>query len=738
MRAAGARGPGPNDLALRRKWGLFPAPMHLPPRSVPAWARQDPYDPAEYQKASDEAAKIVVADMEKNPDGRYYTFFTETAISMDATFGLDPEYLGLGPRVWSEEEEKSIHAHMLAAKAVFEGVRKAAPKAKLGLGWCHPQFAIPLLRAGFPSNLFDAIGVDTPNFERMPEMPATDLAANKLWFLTHEMRKHGYADKEVIHTESYYPSSHELALGHRTAADYTVRMSVLSLALGSAKLMQCYTLHDCANYWGAQHYGCNGLIGRRPEYNPKPAFPAFATMTRLLDAVTFDGYAPAGSISAYCVRFKNRDTRLPHRYVHALWTLRGSRRATVAFATNAIAALVDEHGNETAWAAGSRAAPVTLTPTPFWITSDQPIASLALGEPSYTDAPSGPVRLLDPLDAPWTFEPGEYGRYASNWPTLNKVFPAAMTSVIADSPERTARVWRVSLPPQDPERPAAAFYAVYRPPAPIPIPGKAKAIGLWVRGFSNWGRILYEIRDANGETFLSAGTREDWNCNDVQQWSYFNFDGWRYLEFPLPNHAAGDDYREKDTVWWGADQDGIVDLPVTLTRLIVEHRTHHLYVHEWVKLAETAAEFDRLMAVYEDEAAMTDAPVRLQQESRLTPPATQGQGLPNPIAALAVSGMGPGPEIEKLLKPDFYDGTQIKVQLKAVAGAGEYRVYVSAYPSGAGADVLAKGKDPLLQINGLRHSFPLFFFATCVDAAGKESQPSAARRVFLANDFPNK
>jgi hypothetical protein len=332
------------------------------------------------------------------------------------------------------------------------------------------------------------------------------MAANKMWYLEHEMQTNGYAGKTIIHTESYYPSSHELALGQRASADYTVRLSVLSLALGSDRLMQCYTLHDCASYWGAQHYGCIGLIGRRPEFNPKPAYPAFATMTRLLDYVDFDGYAPAGSVSAYCVRFKNKNTALPHRFVQCLWTLRGRRPATLTFVTNAVATLVDEQGNGTPLAASNVTAALTLTPTPVWVTSDKPVVSLRLGEPTYSEAPAGPVRVLDPLDEPWVSEPGDYTRYSSNWPTLNVVFAAPMKSEMVDSLARTGKVWKITLAPQEKERPAAGFFAVYRPKAPLAIPGKARALGLWVRGFSDWGRVIYEIQDGK-ESKPSAAKR---------------------------------------------------------------------------------------------------------------------------------------------------------------------------------------------------------------------------------------
>ena len=47
------------------------------------------------------------------------------------------------------------------------------------------------MRAGFPRELIDAIGLDMPQFERMPEMPIRSVTPNKLWILREEMEKHG-------------------------------------------------------------------------------------------------------------------------------------------------------------------------------------------------------------------------------------------------------------------------------------------------------------------------------------------------------------------------------------------------------------------------------------------------------------------------------------------------------------------------------------------------------------------
>jgi hypothetical protein len=171
-----------------------------------------------------------------------------------------------------------------------------------------------------------------------------------------------------------------------------------------------------------------------------------------------------------------------------------------------VATLVDEQGNGTPLAASNVTAALTLTPTPVWVTSDKPVVSLRLGEPTYSEAPAGPVRVLDPLDEPWVSEPGDYTRYSSNWPTLNVVFAAPMKSEMVDSLARTGKVWKITLAPQEKERPAAGFFAVYRPKAPLAIPGKARALGLWVRGFSDWGRVIYEIQDGK-ESKPSAAKR---------------------------------------------------------------------------------------------------------------------------------------------------------------------------------------------------------------------------------------
>lgn len=745
-RAAGARFARTGDLKTRGDWGIVTGPAHAWVYGPAPWSLKDPYDPKEYAAYGEELGKSFAAMYAKDPDLPSVSIFSESAISERITYGIPAEYIGEGETVMTTEEQARFRGFMLTLKAGTEGIRKLAPKAKIALGWCEPYFAAPFLKEKFPRELFDCIGVDSPQFERMPEMPIREVAPNRLWLLKQALKKYGYEKVPIIHTESYYPASHELALGPRGSADSYVRTAVLSLALGSTTFANCWSLQDCSDYWGSQHYGCAGVLARQPQANPKPAFAAFATMTRLLDAAQYDGYVPTGSPSAYCVRFTAQG-----RKIYCLWTIRGTRPATLTFAQEGNIAQVDENGNETKLVLSNLTATVTLSPTPIWVTTDLPagaappgaaaaIRKALLGAPTYTEQPGKFTKRLEPLDKPWKYDPGEYGRYATNhWGAPR--FAGPMKSEAVDSVERKSKVWQVVLDTPSKERPLAAWYGVFTPGKPVEIPGKARALGVWANGRSDWGRIVYEIEDAKGEIWQSVGAKDDWNCDDVHSWSYFNFDGWRYLEFPLPNHQPGDNYREMDTVWWNHNAEGVVDLPVKLARIMIEQRSHNIYVDDLLAVTNRGVQLSDLIAVYASAEAMTDAPVRLQQAAAklFQAPKIDLATLPNPIAELRGKGVGAATTFTKVTPPDHgYDGTRVEVTIQPVEGAKEYRVYVAAHANGALAQQLVKDDKPQMLVTGLRPEFPLYLFATYMDKDGKESKPSDARRILLKDDFPMK
>ena len=733
---------------IKRPIRLTVAGATLAERGTPKWAFEDPYDPEEYAKFSEEFGTRVAGHLKDTPDLGYVTMFAEHSISLRVTHGNPPYVFGQGDWFeYTDAEAASVRAHFLSAKAAFEGVRKHAPKVKFLFGHCGPQFSIPSMRDGYDKDVFDGYGLDSPQFERMPERPPRAVECNLMYHLKEEMKRGGYDRatltrekkpiKELVHVESYYPSSHPLALGWRGSADSVVRTAALSLALGSDRFFACWTLHDCEGYWGSQHYGCIGMISRRPEYNPKPAAAAFATMTQVLDGANYEGWNETGSRTAYCVRFRKPG----NLWVYALWTVRGTRPLTLAADPKAELVRIDENGNETPLELTDGKVQVAVSPTAFWIVAKHhAIDTVEAGAPVHTEAPGPDRKLLADFDgADWSASAESYPSYASNnWDVVR--VPGAFAVAPTQSVARESRVLRVALESAPEGKPLVSWYTLLSPSAPVPIPGKARALGIYANGNSGWGRIIYEVTDAKGEVFQSVGTKDDWNCDDVHSWNYLNFDGWRYMEFPLPSHAPGDRYREKDTVWWNTSAEGIVDLPLTLTKVIVEMQSHQVYVDQMLAVSNPVVELDDLVAIYESAEMMTDSPIKLQRATAAGAVAeSTGEGLPNPIAALVETGVGAPPEIQKFFVPEqYFDGTRVHVSIKPVEGATQYQVWLSVYPDGRGAASLKKSEELEPLITRLKPDFPLYFFVTYTDADGKASKPSAARRVVLKDEFPMK
>src|SRR5262249_38020288 len=309
--------------------------------------------------------------------------------------------------------------------------------------------------------------------------------------------------------------------------------------------------------------------------------------------------------------------------------------------------------------------------------------------------------------------------------------------VVADPAH--GKVLRSTLGPQDAVHELMPWYNVLTPKKPVVLPGAPSHLGLWVKGGGDWGRVVYVLKDAKGEKWTSIGTQDQYNCDDVHSWSAFNFDGWRYLRFELPGHTGHDSFRKHGTTWWRSDGgDGVVDLPLTLENVIVEQRSHVLYVNNVQPAASDSVCFGKLYAEYAAPADATPEAVRL---SKLRMPLPQGvPDRPNPIAELARTGTAAATAITKLEPPlQRNDGTAIHIHFREVAGAKAYQVWVSAHADGRGAVNLTPGgaKNGGL-VSGLRPALPFYFWVTYQDAQGKTAKPSPPASATLVDAFAEK
>lgn len=739
LRAIGARTGIHAPYELRKKYDIGPPSEKLSIRRLP-WAMDSPDDPEAFAAYVQQAAEKTRELMKEIPDLEYMLPYAEQMISLRITHGMPPWALGEEPFQYDKGELQRKKAYLVQAEAGNEAVKSVSKDVRTMLGSCAAMFAVPLLEAGVSKDIFDGIGLDLPQFERMPERQPRATEPSLLYFGMEARNRLGYGDKPYYHFESYFPSSHPLANGERGHAQSIVRTAVLSMSLGSKRFIECWTFQDPADYWGSSHYAGGGMMTREPEFNPKPGAAAFATMTQVLDTAEYDGYLPTGSWSSYCVRFKD-----PDKWIYAMWTFHGTRPATVFVSEGTELVRVDESGNATDISVVDGQATLELSPTPFWLIARKgAVDKVELGEPAYDPPSDEPTVLLENFDkADWTYSREPDPGYAENHWDVRRL-PGEYEFSFEDSTQRKGKVFKAALKKAG-EGPLVGWYGIFTPPKPIPIPGKARALGIWAKGNSAWGRVIYELEDAQGQILRNIGNKDQFNCDDIHSWSYLNFDGWKYMEFPLPGNLPADNYREKDSVWWGHSEGKPVKLPLKLNRIIVEMPTNIIYINEMIPIPEQAVELDDLVAVYENAEMMTDAPIKVQNANTglFVVEKVDSSTLPNPVKELLANGVGEPTQINDVLSPEMQnDGTRARVQVKPVAAAKSYKIWLSAYPDGAGAKPAPvtpeEGNPSSLLVRGMAPAVPLYLFATYLDEEGKESKPSPARKVILKDEFPFK
>lgn len=739
LHAIGARTGITAPYEVRKKFGIGPASEKLDRARLP-WAMETPDDPKAIAAHREAAAKKTQEFLKEVPDLEYMLPYAEQIISLRISHGVPPWALGEEPFKFSPEESAKIKAYTVQAVTSREGVREVSKEVQTMLGSCAAVFTIPLLEAGVPKDGFDGIGLDLPQFERMPERQPRATEPSLLYFAKEARDRLGYADKPFLHFESYFPSSHPLATGERGQADSLVRTAVLSMALGSERFIESWCFQDPSDHWGASHYSGGGLYSREPGFNPKPAAAAYATMTQMLDTAKYDGYLPTGSWSSYCVRFKD-----PGKFTYAMWTYSGTRPATVKVSEGTKLLRVDEGGNQTPVPVTEGQATLELSATPFWlVATGGAIEGVQLGEPTHAAPPEVPTVLLEDFkNADWTYSSAPNPGYAENHWDVRRL-PGEYDFSIADSTERKGKVLKASLTKAG-EGPVVRWYATFSPPKPIAIPGKARSLGIWAKGNSGWGRVIYELEDAQGQILRNIGNKDQFNCDDIHSWSSLNFDGWKFMEFPLPGNLPGDDYREKDSVWWGHSEGKPVKLPLRLNRIIVEMSTHIVYVNDLLEVKNQGVELSDLVALYDNETMKSDAPVKLQAAAagQVEIAKPDSSILPNPIKDLEEHGVGAPIAIEDVVAPaSNNDGTRAIVKVKPAPTAKAYKIWLSAYPDGTGAKearAIPEASAPTdLLVRGLVPTMPLYFFATYVDEEKKESKPSPVRKVILKDEFPFK
>lgn len=501
--------------------------------------------------------------------------------------------------------------------------REKYPKVQLKLGNGPLPTKEELLRAKFPSELFDSIGNESGTFGRPPESQPPDYVAfNASLWMDHKLLEfYGYKDKPVTQCyEICYPCTNPGNLDFQTQADYFVRHTMHALAW-RVPVIRIGCISDTGNSYRYSNWGGSGLTNKMPELNVKPSYVAIATMTRVLDGAKFERELPLGSESLYCVEFALPDSKR----AYVLWTLRGERAVKFSVDQGEGWSVTDGQGNTAPRKASEGAIDMTLTPSPVYLVGPGKILKGEAGPPKYDVKLDGRISTLAALDSldGWSVETGrdtilEYHNFMSPRRKGDFAFEAGEL----DGEKACIKVTPRAISGGKDTMP---MYGAIVSAKGIPMPGQPTAIGLKVRGNSGWGRVIFEFKDASGQTWTSIGapttgelspwmldwmpkemvkgdekkqlSMADWNTDDVFGDTRFNFDGWRKITFPMPGHYPGEGYPWAGSSQWRYDKDGVVHYPLTFTRLVIELPEKVLHLTEFSPPRNKTVAFKELFVV---------------------------------------------------------------------------------------------------------------------------------------------
>jgi len=696
-------------------------------------------DPAKAEAKQLEVLKKLKLPANKLDESVFISFFAEPKIG-PITDGNLPSYYGEPEYVLTKSEQKQLDLYVDTFLRGRKIVKKQWPELKMMLPWGDSMFIPPFLRQHKKlAELIDVQGIDEPLFERFPEAQIGQATGHRKWQLRQEWKKVG-VEPEYIFVEGNFVPAIPGGVTEPQQADYIVRNLLHFMAYNMYNIPAAITGVSSYDYCGEEHYGGGYSVGRLPYLSPRPGYSAFATLTRHLNRQNFVNYLPTGSETVFCAQFKHYESG---NLTHVLWTVRGKRPATLTIPVGSDVEVYDQMDNRVALELDGGQTTLTVTSSPQFVEGLGGAPEIALGRPDHSDATPG--KYTQKLT---NFGAGGWSLKAARDPTCENNHPLQMARFLGNMSAKIVKALAIQggqalaihLKQQDTERITMPWYTTLVPEKPIVIPGKASHLGLWVKAHSDWGRVIYSLRDDKGERWVSIGTAHQWNCDDIHSASSFNFDGWRYVRFEAPANAPYDSYRENGSTWWGHFErgDGIVDLPLQLEKVIVERRTHVMYVNEPVKANPADVLLGDRVAEYAHPADQTDKAVRL---SRLRMPLpADAPDLENPIEKMATQGVATPIKITGIDLPlHGPDGTKCHVNFKLVDRATSYHVWASPYVDGRGAMLLGPNLSESGQlVTGFYPEVNFYLFVVYTDKDGKVSKPSAPFKIRLQDLFLQK
>ena len=615
-------------------------------------------------------------------------------------------YCGEKCAPFSEAQRKQYDNFKKDLIRVSEIFHRVYPGKKLLVPWGSPLFAAAYLQDPETRNLFDGTGYDTAFFDRMPEGQLHACSLYVVSLFNREWRRYR-DDKPLIVALEGPALSREApeALSPEEHLRNRLRCCLMLTANGVTRLFGAVAYGpEQITYWGEQHYSGGGLS--RVTLNPHRAYAAQGAMVRLLRDCEFVRVVPTGSLGVFGIEYRNVKTKKP---LHALWCIRGK----VPFEAKA-EAVYDCMDNLT----DTR----ELSPDPIFLVGCK--GEITFGTQVFDAAETTPAP--DAVDlgslADWT-----QSTNAPDAEYLNIMPWNIVRHPIEMEVARAGDKLSVRLPENLPEIGPMPFCTTLVPPKPIVLPRRPRVLALEVTAKADWGRVVYVLRDAKGEKFISVGQVRTYNVDDDRCDSFFNFDGTRLVRFELPGNRPWDKSRLPGSCWWGAyGGDECVDYPLSIEKVFVERRAKAMHINDEVSIEPQPALLGHLYVEQID-----------PDSDLVMPPPPAGLPLQNPIAEM--KGTLEPTEITAVTPPTWmYDGRRGHFAFREMEGAKEYDIYVGLHENGEGAALLKTVKKSGELIAGFPAETDCYAFIVWRDRKGAVSKPSAPFKFLLHDEFAEK
>ena len=516
--------------------------------------------PASSFKTEEEAEKMIKEWTAHFPHCKAAVIFHENL------YGPFPLELVGGKTEITEEVKETDKKKAEEGRFKAEMWRKYAPDVQLVVGNSTTSLGglARLFRQNFPRNLIDKMGDENTGMTEPPEH-----SAYGVWSLKRLAEIYGY--KDLMPTACYeWRCRGNRHMSPARFASFAVRDDLVAHAWHFDLMNGGGSSTPGNSYWNSIWHGAS--YSRNPLLDPAPAAASTSVMTQVLDCAKFTRLIPTGSLSAYVEEFKRGD-----EYIYVLWTARGTVKTALAFGGKADLLKTELFGaqkNVSTDAAG--AFQTEISEEPCYITTKVPLKTVSVEmQRTYPQEaqPEGKNSIVCAMDKAedWNVVKGVNPRIVVGEAEQKYFFHETDFTIKNVTDDQKGAVIELELAKGEEIPELVSETGFIRLKNPVELPGKPHTVGVECKGNSSWGRIYFELTDAAGEVWLSAGTG-GFGCPvyDFPFVAGLNYDGWHTLAFPLTKASSVKVNTPAENEWqWQrtgeSGSDGTVRYPVKLT-----------------------------------------------------------------------------------------------------------------------------------------------------------------------------